>query len=73
MRLHLRTGALRMIDRPVELPALRREGSRLTVEVRIAAIRRGGPAFSAFQHDVTLRKQCEAQRGYEPGTMCWPA
>lgn len=66
MQLYLRTGASRMIDRRVELPALRRDGSRLTVEVRIRRHEvRGEPAFSAFLHDVTLRKQRDAQREFE--------
>ena len=66
MRLHLAGRAARMIDRRVELPALRRDGSRLTVEVRIRRHEvRGEPAFSAFLHDVTARKRREAQREYE--------
>lgn len=66
MQLHQRTGVSRMLDRRVELPALRRDGSRLTVEVRIRRHEvRGEPVFSAFLHDVTLRKQKEARREYE--------
>ena len=66
MRHHLRTGAGRLIDRRVELPAVRRDGSRLTVEVRIRRMDgREGTTFSAFLHDVTLRKQHEARREYE--------
>ena len=66
MQLYLRTGVSRMIDRRVELPALRRDGSRLTVEVRIRRHEvRGEPVFSAFLHDVTLRKQKDARREYE--------
>ena len=66
MQLYQRTGISRMIDRRVELPALRRDGSRLTVEVRIRRHEvRGEPAFSAFLHDVTLRKQRDAQREFE--------
>lgn len=66
MQLHQRSGVSRMLDRRVELPALRRDGSRLTVEVRIRRHEvRGETVFSAFLHDVTLRKQKEAQREYE--------
>jgi len=66
MRHYLRSGRSRLIDRRVELPAVRRDGSRLTVEVRIRRMdRRGEPSFSAFLHDVTLRKQQEAQRAHE--------
>ena len=66
MQLYLRTGTSRILDRRVELPALRRDGSRLTVEVRIRRHEvRGEPVFSAFLHDVTLRRQRDAQREYE--------
>ncbi|MDN4039664.1 PAS domain S-box protein [Massilia sp. YIM B02443] len=66
MRHALRCGGGRLIDRRVELPALRRDGSRLTVEVRIRRMEvRGEPTFSAFLHDVTLRKQQDARREYE--------
>lgn len=66
MRHALRGGGGRLINRRVELPALRRDGSRLTVEVRIRRMDgRGGTTFSAFLHDVTLRKQQEARREYE--------
>ena len=66
MQLYQRTGKSRMIDRRVELPALRRDGSRLTVEVRIRRHEvRGEPVFSAFLNDVTLRKRKEAQRDFE--------
>ena len=66
MQLFQRTGKARMIDRRVELPALRRDGSRLTVEVRIRRHEvRGELVFSAFLTDITLRKQREAQRDYE--------
>lgn len=66
MQLYQRTGVARMLDRRVELPALRRDGTRLTVEVRIRRHEvRGEPVFSAFLNDVTLRKQREAQRDYE--------
>ena len=66
MQLYLRTGTSRILDRRVELPALRRDGSRLTVEVRIRHHEvRGEPVFSAFLHDVPLRRQRDAQREYE--------
>ena len=66
VQLHQRSGVSRMIDRRVELPALRRDGSRLTVEVRIRRHEvRGEPVFSAFLHDVTLRKQKEARSQFE--------
>lgn len=66
MRHHLRGGKGRLVDRRVELPAVRRDGSRLTVEVRIRRLDvRGEPTFSAFLHDVTLRKRQEARRDYE--------
>ncbi|KFI05652.1 PAS domain S-box protein [Massilia sp. BSC265] len=54
------------VDQRLELPAQRRDGSMLTVEVRIRALESGGrTAFSAFLHDITARKQEQAQREYE--------
>ena len=50
----------------VELPAVRRDGSALTVEVRIRALElEGGTLFSAFLHDISERKREEARREYE--------
>ncbi|RZA24399.1 MAG: sensor domain-containing diguanylate cyclase, partial [Lysobacteraceae bacterium] len=54
------------VDQRLELPALRRDGSALTVEVRIRALEfEGRIMFSAFLHDITARKHEQAQREYE--------
>ncbi|MCA1856346.1 PAS domain S-box protein [Massilia oculi] len=54
------------VDQRLELPALRRDGSALTVEVRIRALEIGGRTmFSAFLHDISARKQEQTQREYE--------
>jgi diguanylate cyclase (GGDEF)-like protein/PAS domain S-box-containing protein len=62
----LSTRIARAVDQRLELPALRRDGSALTVEVRIRALEIDGRTkFSAFLHDITERKQEQAQREYE--------
>ncbi len=62
----LSTRVGRAVDQRLELPALRRDGSALTVEVRIRALEiHGRTLFSAFLHDITERKQEQAQREYE--------
>ena len=54
------------VDQRLELPALRRDGSPLTVEVRIRALEfNGRTMFSAFLHDISARKREQAQREYE--------
>lgn len=58
----LRSGQGRVINRRVELPALRKDGSELTVEITISAS--GSAAeheFSAFMRDVTERKRTEQE------------
>ncbi|MFC0254031.1 diguanylate cyclase domain-containing protein [Massilia consociata] len=50
----------------VELPAVRRDGTALTVEARIRALEVDGRTmFSAFLHDITERKQEQAKREFE--------
>ncbi len=66
MRRFLSTRIASAVDQRLELPALRRDGSSLTVEVRIRALDiEGRTMFSAFLHDITERKQEQAQREYE--------
>ncbi|QNA88276.1 PAS domain S-box protein [Massilia sp. Dwa41.01b] len=55
-----------VLGKRLELPAVRKDGSRLMVEVRINALEvRGQRMFSAFLHDISERKQLEAAREYE--------
>ncbi|MGI4845647.1 MAG: PAS domain S-box protein [Janthinobacterium lividum] len=66
MQRFLATRLASAVDQRLELPALRRDGSALTVEVRIRALESNGrTVFSAFLHDITERKQEQAQREYE--------
>lgn len=66
MRRYLAAGQAGMGDQRHELPAMRRDGSTLTVEVRIRLLEfEGGKVFSAFLHDITERKQEQARREYE--------
>jgi len=63
---YLTHGESTVLGKRLELPAVRRDGSRLTVEVRMNALEiRGQRMFSAFLHDISERKQAEAQREYE--------
>lgn len=60
------TGAAKMLDRRLEIPARRKDGSTLTVEVRSKALDIDGQkVFSAFLHDITERKEAEIQREHE--------
>lgn len=60
------TGESAVQGRRLELPAVRKDGSQLTVEVRVAALEiKGNKIFSAFLHDISDRKKVEAQREYE--------
>ncbi|WP_428310155.1 PAS domain S-box protein [Hydrocarboniphaga sp.] len=55
-------GASRMLGRRVELPAVRKDGSSLAVEVRVQAIQAGPRRmFSAFLHDISGRRQREEE------------
>lgn len=60
------SGATTMLDQRLEIPARRKDGSTLTVEVRIKALDIDGQAvFSAFLHDITERKEAEIRREHE--------
>jgi diguanylate cyclase (GGDEF)-like protein/PAS domain S-box-containing protein len=55
-----------VLGKRLELPAVRKDRSTLTVEVRINALEmRGQKVFSAFLHDISERKEAEALREYE--------
>jgi diguanylate cyclase (GGDEF)-like protein/PAS domain S-box-containing protein len=63
---YLTTGVSTVLGKRLELPAVRKDGSTLIVEVRINALElRGQTMFSAFLHDISERKQAEARREYE--------
>jgi two-component system sensor histidine kinase/response regulator len=58
----LSTGMGPLLNRRIEVPALRRDGSEFPVEMTISPIRYGSEwIFSAFLHDITARKQAEAE------------
>jgi two-component system, sensor histidine kinase and response regulator len=58
----LTTGEGPLLNRRVEVPALRRDGSEFPVEMTISPIRYGNEwIFSAFLHDITKRKMYEAE------------
>jgi PAS domain S-box-containing protein len=58
----LKTGEGPVLNRVVEVTALRRDGSEFPVELTIAPIRvEGRHLFGAFVRDITQRKQVEAE------------
>ncbi|WP_462380031.1 sensor domain-containing diguanylate cyclase [Pseudomonas sp. Marseille-QA0892] len=62
----LATGQAKVLDQRLELPAVRKDGTSLVVEVRIRALKIGERTqFSAFLHDISDRKAAEALREQE--------
>ncbi|MCD4863148.1 diguanylate cyclase domain-containing protein [Pseudomonas sp. PLB05] len=62
----LTTGEAKVLNQRLELPALRKDGTSLLVEVRLRALKIGTRTqFSAFLHDISDRKAREAQREQE--------
>jgi PAS domain S-box-containing protein len=58
----LATGEGPLINNRVEISAMRRDGSEFVVEFTVTPIRRGASyVFNAFLHDITSRKEHEAQ------------
>jgi PAS domain S-box-containing protein len=58
---YVKTGRGRMVGHPVELPAMRADGSEFPVEIAIARPRVAGPPlFTGYLRDVTERKRDEA-------------
>ncbi len=63
---YLRTGVAVVLDQRIELPAQRRDGSSIPVEVRIRSLEIDGQIlFNAFLHDISERKAAEAEREQE--------
>jgi PAS domain S-box-containing protein len=60
---YLRTGEGRLLDRRMEMTAVRRDGSEVPVELALVAVREGDyHTFSAFLRDITERRRAEAER-----------
>ncbi|MBI2422305.1 MAG: response regulator [Candidatus Hydrogenedentes bacterium] len=61
-RRYLQTGVSRMLDRRLELTALRRNLEEFPVELTVAAVQvRGEQQFSAFIRDITERQRVEKE------------
>jgi PAS domain S-box-containing protein len=59
---YLATGEGPVLNRRIELEALRADGSRFPVELAISPISSGKkPRFTAYLRDITLRKRAEAE------------
>ncbi|WP_338762440.1 PAS domain S-box protein [Massilia sp. METH4] len=66
MARYLSSGHAAVLGKRLELPAVRKDGSTLTVEIRIHATDiEGRVTFSAFLHDISARKRAEAQREHD--------
>lgn len=66
MARYLRTGLKVALDKRLEVPAQRKDGAPLVVELCAIAVGMGGRTiFSAFLHDITRRKAMEAERERE--------
>ncbi|MEO8599197.1 MAG: PAS domain S-box protein [bacterium] len=66
MKRYLSSGQAKVLNQRLELPALRRDGTTLPVEVRIRALEVDGQKiFSAFLHDISERKLVEELRERE--------
>lgn len=66
MARYLMTGQAAVLGKRLELPAVRKDGSDLTVEIRIHATEIGGRVrFAAFLHDISARKLAETQREHD--------
>lgn len=60
LRRYLETGETRVLGRRIEVPAIRKDGTRLIVELAINPVHHdSGLTFSAFLRDITPRKQAE--------------
>ena len=58
----LETGEIRVLNKRLELTALRRDGKEFPVELAITLVRREGtePFFTGYLRDITARKNAEA-------------
>src|ERR671937_799032 len=60
---YLATGEGPVLNRLIELPARRRDGTEIPVEIAITPVRLGSDIiFSAFLRDISERKRVEAER-----------
>jgi PAS domain S-box-containing protein len=60
---YLITGQAKILNRRLEMPALRSDGSQFPVELTISRISGGGPpVFTGFVRDITVRVRSEEER-----------
>jgi len=61
LRRFLTTGVARVVNRRVEVPAIRKDGQEVPVELTVTPIEYAGSlSFSAFIRDISARKQTDA-------------
>ena len=58
---YLATGEAPILNRRLEMPARRKDGSEITVELVITRLEGDRPLFTGFVRDVTARKAAEAE------------
>jgi len=62
---YLKTGEGPVIDKRIEIAALRKDGSEILVELAITAIKiESAPIFTAYLRDITERKRHEEASGH---------
>jgi PAS domain S-box-containing protein len=62
LRRYMTAGESRILGRRIEVPALRKDGSRLTAELAVTAVRTDdGLWFSAFLRDITEQKRAQLE------------
>ncbi|MDQ5857880.1 MAG: PAS domain S-box protein [Acidobacteriota bacterium] len=59
---HLRTGETRILARRLEMPALRADGSEISVELTITRIPTHPPSFTGFIRDISAVKAADRER-----------
>jgi PAS domain S-box-containing protein len=60
---YVATGEHRFLDRRLEMPAVRRDGTRIIAELAITRVpAEGPPLFTGFLRDITAVKQTEIER-----------
>jgi len=62
LALHLETGQVRILDRRIEMPAMRADGTEFSAEVSVTRTGLPGqPAFTAYVRDITDRQRAEQE------------
>ena len=67
---HLATGESRILGQRVEVPAQRKDGARIDVELAVMRVPvEGSPVFTAFIRDVTQRRRAQAELVFQKALL----